>query len=286
MTITEHDLISRIVGQALEEDLGSAGDVTSTALFSPGDTAAAIIRSKSTGVLSGTRLIEPVFSRCDQRIELDIQCIDGAPLEPGTVICTATGPVRGILAGERTVLNFLQRLSGIATLTSRFAGAIAHTKARILDTRKTAPMLRFLEKQAVLHGGGGNHRFGLYDMILIKSTHVRHGGGVVAALERALAFRNSGDRGVKIEIEVQSFGEFTTASGLGPDRIMLDNMPPEAMRRCVAHRDVHAPAVELEASGSITLDTVAAVAETGIDFISIGVLTHSAPALDIHLIIQ
>lgn len=279
--------VDDIIERALLEDLGEEGDITSAALFSADETAGAIIQSKSSGVLSGATLIGPVFSRCDPRIKIDLRCADGAPLEPGTVICTAEGPIRGILTAERTILNFLQHLSGIATLTARFVAAIAHTKARLLDTRKTGALMRVLEKQAVLHGGGCNHRFGLYDMILIKDTHIRHAGGIAAALERALAFRNrSGYYGKKIEIEVQSIEEFMTAVAFSPDRIMLDNMTFDAIRSCVARRNDMRSAVELEASGNITLENVAAVAETGTDFISVGAITHSAPALDIHLIIR
>lgn len=280
-------LIERITGEALDEDLGAAGDITSTALFSPADTATAVIRSKSAGILSGIDLVGPLFSRCDPRLVSRLLCADGTTLQSGSVIATVAGPIRGILAGERTVLNFLQRLSGIATQTSRFAAAIARTSCRLLDTRKTTPLLRFLEKEAVRHGGGTNHRSGLFDMILIKDTHVKRSGGVGPALEKALDYRDhAGVFGLKIEVEVQSAEEFKAALAYHPDRIMLDNMPVEEMRLCVALRSAEQPYVELEASGNVSLDTIGAIAAAGVDYISVGALTHSAPALDIHLIIQ
>lgn len=279
--------INRIVAAALREDLGAAGDITTVAIFGHSDTASAVIRSKATGVLSGVALIGPVFSGCGNGTTIDMRCRDGDALEAGTVICTVDGPVRTILAAERTILNFLQRLSGIATLTARYVAAIGGTSARLLDTRKTTPGLRLLEKAAVLHGGGCNHRIGLYDMILIKDTHVKRSGGVAAALGRAFAWREKQpDRKVAIEVEVQSEAEFDVALGLCPERIMLDNMPLEAMRRCAARRNASGVAVELEASGNVTLGTIRAIAETGVDYISAGALTHSAPALDIHLVIQ
>jgi nicotinate-nucleotide pyrophosphorylase (carboxylating) len=287
MNVHENELIHRIIHQGLDEDLGDAGDITSNAIFSDSDTAAAVIRCKADGVLSGSKLIAPIFSQCDSRITTTLQQSDGAVLHPGTVIGTIEGPVRGILSGERICLNFLQRLSGIATLTSKYVKAISHTTTRLLDTRKTTPGLRYFEKAAVRDGGGCNHRFGLFDMILIKDTHVKRAGGVIAALEKAFAFRTHGTHAtLKIEIEVQSVEEFTDALSLQPDRIMLDNMSLDEMRIAVALRNKRDARCELEASGNIQLGTIAATAETGVDFISVGALTHSAPALDIHLLIQ
>jgi nicotinate-nucleotide pyrophosphorylase (carboxylating) len=192
--------------------------------------------------------------------------------------------VRSILAGERVALNFLQRLSGIAALTARYAAAIRHTSATILDTRKTTPCLRALEKLAVRHGGGENHRAGLFDMMLIKDTHVRQCGGVTAALKKAIASRGRAGE-PEIEVEVQSAAEFAEALALRPDRIMLDNMSADDMRGCVEKMLSCGMRVELEASGNISLDNAAEFAETGVDFISCGAITHSAKALDIHLVI-
>jgi nicotinate-nucleotide pyrophosphorylase (carboxylating) len=278
--------ITRITAAALSEDLGAAGDITSTALFGADDRAEAVIRSKAAGVLSGTALIEPVFARCTGAPAARLLMHDGETLEAGSVICTVEGPVCGILAAERTILNILQRLSGIATLTSRYVAAIAGTGARLLDTRKTTPGLRMLEKQAVLHGGGCNHRVGLFDMILIKDTHVKRSGGVAQALSRAFSWRRDNGSSVAIEVEVQSEEEFAVALAMRPDRIMLDNMSVDMMRRCVERRNAAERSIELEASGNVTLGTIRTVAETGVDFISVGALTHSAPALDIHLLIQ
>lgn len=285
MTVSESDLIDGVVDRALEEDLAVEGDITSRAVFSSDDCAGATIISKSSGVVSGMALAGPVFLKCDDRIRFSPACADGDTVEKGTVIGTLSGPVRGILAGERTTLNFLQRLSGIATRTAEFVSTISHTSARLLDTRKTTPGLRYFEKQAVLHGGGYNHRFGLFDMVLIKDTHVKGAGGPVRALQKV--FRWRGDHpSPKVEIEVQTVDEFKEVVMRRPDRIMLDNMTVGSMRQCVEFRNKCQPSVELEASGNITLQTVAEAAETGVDFISVGSLTHSAPALDIHLVIS
>lgn len=280
----EKTIIDEIISRTLLEDLGPTGDVTTDAIFNNEDQASAVIKSKSRGVLSGCFLLEPIFRKIDPGIKIDMKAADGDNIEKGTVICLLNGPVKCILAGERTSLNFLQRLSGIATMTSQFAKAIAHTSARLLDTRKTTPMLRLLEKKAVEHGGGCNHRFGLYDMILIKDTHVKRAGGVRNALLRAIDY-NKNHRKLKIEVEIQSVQEFLEALELNPDRIMLDNMNVDDMRTCVDHKRIKGSSVELEASGNVSLSTISAIAETGVDFISSGAITHSAPSLDIHLVI-
>jgi nicotinate-nucleotide pyrophosphorylase (carboxylating) len=276
--------LSSLIDRALAEDLGKDGDITSNALFSKTDLAKAVIKSKAAGVLSGAYLLKPLFSRIDSSIATDLLLQDGDPLFKNTIICRIEGPVQGILCGERIALNFLQRLSGIATLTSRYVAAVAHTGATLLDTRKTVPGLRPLEKMAVLHGGGINHRHGLYDMMLIKDTHVKRAGGVSQALKKAFAARG-GSRTPAIEIEVQTIAEFEEALVMSPDRIMLDNMSLDDLRSCVGKKAASNSTIELEASGAITLDSIAAVAETGVDFISCGAITHSAPVLDIHLVI-
>ncbi len=276
--------IGELLDCAINEDLGAGGDCTSNALFSESDSAEAVIESKETGILSGASLPGPLFSKINSSVSVTMLLDDGSKIVPGSVICRLHGPVRGILAGERIALNFLQRLSGIATLTSRYCAAMAHTGARLLDTRKTTPGLRLLEKLAVRHGGGMNHRFGLFDMMLIKDTHVKRCGGVTTALEKALQCRGRAAL-PKIEVEVQSVGEFDEALKLLPDRIMLDNMSLSAMRQCVEKKIAARAGVELEASGNVTLESIAAVAETGVDFVSCGSITHSAKALDIHLVI-
>ena len=278
-------MIDQIIESAISEDLGESGDVTSDALFTQECEGEAIIKSKGTGILSGAFLLQPLFTKINPDIKLQIKTQDSEPLEPGRIICTLNGPVNGILAGERIALNFLQHLSGIATLTSRYVKEISHTETRLLDTRKTTPTLRFLEKKAVVHGGGHNHRFGLFDMILIKDTHVKRCGGPAKALEKALKFREK-NRHLKIEIEVQSIPEFYEAVKLLPDRIMLDNMSIADMKACVEHITDTNLAVQLEASGNVTLETISGIARTGVHFISSGAITHSAPALDIHLVIK
>ncbi|MBN1128695.1 MAG: carboxylating nicotinate-nucleotide diphosphorylase [Chitinispirillaceae bacterium] len=275
--------LSTLLDRALAEDLGKAGDITSNALFSRKERAGAVIRSKEAGVLSGAYLLAPLYAKIDPSLSVSVLLADGAVLAPGADICRLNGSVRSILAGERVALNFLQRLSGIATLTARYAAAIRHTKAKLLDTRKTTPGLRPLEKLAVRHGGGENHRAGLFDMVLIKGTHVKRCGGVTAALKKAMASRGKAQE-PKIEIEVQNAAEFEEALALRPDRIMLDNMSAEGMRGCVEKMLACGMRVELEASGNISPDNAAEVAETGVDFISCGAITHSAKALDIHLI--
>jgi nicotinate-nucleotide pyrophosphorylase (carboxylating) len=277
--------INDLLDHALAEDLGIEGDVTSTAIFSANDRADAVIKSKASGVLSGAGILRPLFAKLDASLSCAVLLQDGGALNPGTEICRLSGNVRAILAGERIALNLLQRLSGVATLTARYAAAIGHTGAKLLDTRKTTPGLRLLEKQAVRHGGGANHRIGLFDMMLIKDTHVARAGGVTNALAKAFAFRKNRSA-LKIEIEVQTPQQFSEALALGPDRIMLDNMDIETMRRCVREARSGRIPVEIEASGSITLASIASIAETGVDFISCGAITHSAPALDIHLIIR
>lgn len=280
--------LNALLDLALQEDLGSRGDVTSTAVLAENAPGKAVIRSKETGVLAGTPVLAPLFARLDPHLEVQVHLRDGARLEPGTEICRLSGALGPILAGERTALNFLQRLSGVATRTARFVALVQGTRAVILDTRKTTPGLRALEKQAVLAGGGRNHRFGLHDMILIKDTHVAACGGPGPAVQRARAFREAGeDRSrLRIEVEVQTEDEFREALAAGPDRIMLDNMSPERMAGCVRIRDARAPGIELEASGNVSEATLPAVARSGVDFISAGGLTHSVQALDIHLVVR
>ncbi|GBU20906.1 nicotinate-nucleotide pyrophosphorylase [Fibrobacteres bacterium R8-0-B4] len=290
--------VINLLTRALDEDLGEEGDITTSAIFDADDAGEALIRCKGKGVLSGITLAAPLFGLVDKYLASHISsasgdvpattvetyCADGDPVEPGKVVCRVKGSVRSILAGERTILNLIQRLSGIATLTAAMVKELSNSgaKTRLLDTRKTTPGMRVLEKAAVRHGGGFNHRAGLYDMMLIKDTHVRRAGGVTEALSKALAWR--GDSAVpRIEIEVQSIEEFIQALRLKPDRIMLDNMSPKEIDLCVDERDASGFKIELEASGNITLGILSAIAATNVDCISCGAVTHSAPALDFHL---
>ena len=270
-------LVEDAVGRALVEDLGRAGDITSAATIPADATATAVIAARRPGILAGIDLAAATFRQMHPAIGFEPVIADGGPLEPGAVVARVTGPARPILSAERVALNFLCHLSGIATLTRRYADAIAHTKARITCTRKTTPGLRALEKYAVRCGGGSNHRFGLDDAILIKDNHIAVAGGVAEAVRRAKAFAG---HLVKVEVEVDDLDQLEEALRAGADVILLDNMPPEMLRRAVA---VTAGAAVLEASGGVTLNTVAAIAETGVDFISSGAITHSAPALDLAL---
>jgi len=267
--------INFLLKNAFDEDLGQFGDITTKAIFDENMQAKAIIKAKECGILSGVSLIKPAFKGCEVRLFMS----DGEILEKEAKIAEISGAIHTILAAERTVLNLLQRFSGIATATNILAQKISHTKAKVIDTRKTTPTLRFLEKEAVVHGGGQNHRFGLYDMILIKDTHVKAAGGPDIAVLKACKKR--GD--VKIEVEVQDLEEFTKALSANPDRIMLDNMNVTDMKRAVERKNAVANHIELEASGNINESTIVQIAETGVDFISVGAITHSVKSLDIHL---
>jgi nicotinate-nucleotide pyrophosphorylase (carboxylating) len=270
--------VADVVARALAEDVG-AGDVTTQATVPDGAQAVATITQKAPGVVFGFDLAEAAFRQSDPALQIERLCPEGAWQEPGTPVLRVTGGAAGILVAERTALNFLQRLSGVATLTARYVRAIDGTGARILDTRKTTPTLRPLEKAAVVAGGGTSHRFGLFDMVLIKENHVAAAGGIGPAVRAARArFAD-----LPIEVECQTAEEVAEAVAAGAPRILLDNMTPDQMRAIAA--DV-AGRAELEASGGIDLDTVRAAADTGVDFVSVGALTHSAPALDLSLILE
>jgi nicotinate-nucleotide pyrophosphorylase (carboxylating) len=270
--------VADVVARALAEDAGG-GDVTTQATVPDGARATATITQKAPGVVFGLDAAEEAFRQADPDVVLERLAPEGVWQEPGTPVLRITGTAAGILLAERTALNLLQRLSGIATLTARYVQAIEGTGARILDTRKTTPTLRPLEKAAVVAGGGTSHRFGLFDMVLIKENHVAAAGGVGPAVRAARArFAD-----LPIEVEAQTAEEVREALEAGAPRILLDNMAPEAMRAIVAEVGGRA---ELEASGGIDLKTVRAAAETGVDFISVGALTHSAPALDLSLILE
>jgi nicotinate-nucleotide pyrophosphorylase (carboxylating) len=256
----------------LAEDVG-AGDVTTEALIEADAICAAEVRVKEPGTVYGLDAAAAVFAELGATLRPVVA--DGDRIAPGT-IAGVEGPARSVLTGERLALNLIGRLSGIATLTRRYVDAVEGTGVRILDTRKTTPGLRTLEKQAVAAGGGTNHRVGLYDAILIKDNHLRLAGGVVVAVEKARAAAT----GLPIEVEVETLEQLTEALGAGADTILLDNMPLDTLRAAVAQT---AGRARLEASGGVTLDTVRAIAETGVDFISVGALTHSARSLDVSL---
>jgi nicotinate-nucleotide pyrophosphorylase (carboxylating) len=267
--------MDEIIDRALAEDLGEA-DLTGQAVVPADAQARGWIVQKAPGVISGLGVAENVFRRVDGSLRWIPEANEAEWREQGPVAEIA-GSARAILAGERVALNFLGRLSGIATFTACFVRAVEGTGARILDTRKTTPGLRSLEKQAVLAGGGHNHRFGLFDAVLVKENHARLAGGVREATERAL---REAPKGVPVEVECADMSEVQAALEAGATRLLLDNMAVDELREAVRSANGRA---ELEASGGITLDNVRAVAEAGVDWISVGALTHSAPALDLSL---
>lgn len=270
-------IVERAVAAALEEDLGQAGDITSQATISPDATAVARINARVAGVLCGLGCAEAAFRLIGPGITVTPFIADGARLEPGKAVLEVAGNARLILSAERTALNFLTHLSGVATLTRQFADATAGTGAHVCCTRKTTPGLRALEKYAVRCGGGHNHRFGLDDAVLIKDNHIAIAGGVKQALERA---RASVGHLVKIEIEVDTLEQLNEVLEVGADAILLDNMSPETLAEAV--RQVNGRAIT-EASGRITPDTAPQIAAAGVDLISVGWITHSAPILDLGL---
>jgi nicotinate-nucleotide pyrophosphorylase (carboxylating) len=267
-----------LIDRALAEDLGS-GDITTAAVVPAGAGARATIEQRAPGVPAGLGVAEAVFRRIDPAISFTALAEDGGWRRPGP-LAELSGSAAGILAGERVALNFLGRLSGVATLTARFVEAVEGTGARILDTRKTTPGLRELEKEAVRAGGGTNHRHGLYDAVLVKENHSALAGGVGEATRRALA---GAPDGVTVEVECATPAEVEEALAAGAGRILLDNMGPAELNRAVLLVDGRA---ELEASGGVTLQGVREIAECGVDWISVGALTHSAPALDVSLMLH
>lgn len=273
-------LIRDAVSRALAEDLGLSGDITAQACLPADAVARVVMATRHAGVVSGCDVAIEAFRQVDPSIKVTVNKGDGARLQPKDVILTVEGNARTVLTGERTALNFMGRMSGIATLTAKYVDLTAHTKAKILDTRKTTPGLRAFEKYAVLCGGGVNHRFGLFDAILIKDNHIGVAGSVRAVLQRAKQHKSSM---VKIEIEVDNLAQLDEVLAEGADIVLLDNMAPDMLRQAVARVDGR---IVTEASGGVNLDIVKAIAETGVDYISVGALTHSAPVLDIGLDIK
>lgn len=265
--------IQAVVKRAFEEDLP---DITSEAIFAPSDRGTAVFLVKGEGILAGLDFAEATFRMLEPDARFTRRVEDGARVEPGDVVAEVAASVITLLSGERTALNLMQRASGIATATRRYVDAVAGTRARIHDTRKTAPGLRVLDKYGVTAGGGANHRYGLHDMFLIKNNHIDRAGSITAAVDRIRSRKMS----QKLMIEVRNAKELDEALALNPDFILLDNMSNEEMREAVRKSGGRVP---LEASGGITLETVRGVAETGVDRISIGALTHSVRALDISL---
>jgi nicotinate-nucleotide pyrophosphorylase (carboxylating) len=270
--------IDAIVQLALSEDIGT-GDITTNSTVPTAATARGTFRAKAPGVLSGVEVTSAVFRMVDPGVSFTPSMHNGDSFQPGDVLAIVEGPARSVLTGERVALNFMQRLSGVATATARYVEAVSETRARIIDTRKTTPGMRLLEKAAIRHGGGHNHRVGLSDGILIKDNHLAAIGD--DAIRRSIeAAREAAPHTLNVEVEVTSLEQLEQALAAGADVIMLDNMDPDTMRQAVERTSGRAL---LEASGGITYESVRSVAETGVDLISVGALTHSAPAIDISL---
>ncbi|MDP1676924.1 MAG: carboxylating nicotinate-nucleotide diphosphorylase [Bacteroidota bacterium] len=272
--------IGRLIEQALFEDVGF-GDITSESLIPEEQLGKAEFIAKESGIISGIEIVKLVFSYVDGQVTYEPSIQDGALVESGVSLGIIDGPVRSLLTGERVALNFLQRMSGIATLTHKYVHAVAGTKAKITDTRKTVPGLRMLDKKAVLDGGGINHRFALDSMVLIKDNHIAAAGGIRNAIIRCKEYLKAQGIDVKIEVETTTLDQVKEVLSIsGVDRIMLDNYSIEAMTQAVTLIN---GAIEVEASGGVNLQSIRAIAETGVDVISVGALTHSPKALDISL---
>ncbi len=273
-------LIEAAIRTALAEDLGLAGDITSAATISPTIKTKANIVARASGVIAGIDLAREAFAQINPDISVTVKCNDGAPAASGDEILTVEGPAHGILTAERVALNFLGHLSGVATATAALVDAVKGTNAQIVCTRKTTPGLRAFEKYAVRCGGGRNHRFGLYDAVMIKDNHIAAVGGIAKAIQAA---RAAVGHMVKIEVEIDGLDQLNAALSGGADIIMLDNMSTADMKKAV---EITAGRAVLEASGNVTVDTVRAIAEIGVDVISSGWITHSAPNLDLGLDFQ
>jgi nicotinate-nucleotide pyrophosphorylase (carboxylating) len=285
MTSSELVAANQLIALALAEDLGQYGDITSRATVDPEQPGTAEVTIRAPGVIAGQIIAQRVALAVDPKLSYEILVADGTTSDAGIKIACITGPMVSILSAERTILNFLQRMTGVATLTAKYVEACRGTCAQILDTRKTLPGWRLLDKYAVRMGGGTNHRMGLFDAILIKDNHISAQGKapfpVRQAVERARAF--PGNAGKLVEIEVDRVEQFREVLPLAPEIVLLDNMSLEELRDCVQLRNHSAPGVLLEASGGVNLSTVRDIALTGVDRISVGAVTHSAPALDIGL---
>ncbi len=276
------EVIETVIKNALAEDTGT-GDVTTLALNAESYPAKGSFLIKETGIIAGLRVAERVFELTGEVTDFEILVKDGSKVIPGTIAAVVKGSAATLLTAERTALNFLQRMSGIATLTKLYSEKIKHTKAKLLDTRKTVPGLRQLDKIAVLTGGGTNHRLGLFDMFLIKDNHIQIAGSLTKAVEQCIAYREKCDAHWKIEVETTTIQQVEEALSLPVDVIMLDNFPLNEMLKAVVLTN---GTKLLEASGGVTLDTIQQIAETGVDYISVGAITHSVKALDISLEIE
>lgn len=274
---TKDELIDDLIALAFAEDVGD-GDHTTLSTIPADEMGRQQLIVKEEGILAGVEMARRVFNYFDPELKMTVFINDGARVKPGDIAFVVEGRVRSLLQTERTMLNIMQRMSGIATMTAKYQDRLAGLKTKVLDTRKTTPGMRLLEKEAVKIGGGENHRIGLFDMILIKDNHVDFAGGIPQAVAAAKKYCKDTGRDLKIEVEVRNTEEIDQALAAGIDRIMLDNFTPERTREAVARI---AGRVELESSGGITLDTLRQYGECGVDFISVGALTHSVKGLDL-----
>ena len=274
---TVEELNDRLIDLAFSEDIGDGDHATLCCIPAEAQGRQHLL-IKEAGVLAGVRIAKEIFHRFDPALQVEVLIGDGEEVKPGDVAMVVSGSVRSLLQTERLMLNVMQRMSGIATTTRRYVNLLKGTRTRVLDTRKTTPGMRMLEKEAVKIGGGVNHRIGLFDMILLKDNHVDFAGGITAALDRCHAYLKENGLNLKVEIEVRNFAELDEALAHGgADRVMLDNFSVADTRRAVEHV---AGRVELESSGGITIDTLRQYAECGVDYISVGALTHSVKSLD------
>lgn len=276
---TPDQLIDELIDLAFAEDVGD-GDATTLSTIPADAMGRQQLIVKEEGILAGVDVARRVFERFDPSLKMTVYINDGAHVKPGDVAFVVDGPVRSLLQTERTMLNIMQRMSGIATMTERYQRRLEGLHTKVLDTRKTTPGMRLLEKQAVKIGGGANHRIGLFDMILIKDNHVDFAGGIPAAVQRAKDWCREHGKALRIEVEVRNTDEINQTLEARVDRIMLDNFTPERTAEAVKLIRSKAPSVEIESSGGITLDTLRAYGEAGVDFISVGALTHSVKGLD------
>jgi nicotinate-nucleotide pyrophosphorylase (carboxylating) len=279
--ISVEDGMRAVVRTALAEDVGS-GDVTTESTVPEGQCSRARIVAKEKGVIAGLKVAEAVFRELDSDVEVKLRVIDGERVVPGDLVAELKGRTRAILTGERVALNFLQRLSGVATMTAKYADVLRGTGVILLDTRKTTPGMRLLEKYAVGVGGGANHRIGLWEMALIKENHIIATGGITPAISSV----RSRYPDLAIEVEVRNLDELNEALESDIDRVMLDNMSIDEMRQAIRTAREHEHPADVEISGGVTLENLTAIAELGPTFISVGVLTHSAPALDLSLLVE
>ena len=271
-----------LIKLAFDEDLDNIGDITTNSIIPVGQEGKAVLKAKEDGVVSGIQIFIDCFGYIDGSVNINFNISDGDKVSVGDIVAIITGKLNSILKAERTALNFIQRMSGISTLTSKFSKELEVGKTKILDTRKTLPGFRLLDKYAVKMGGGKNHRIGLFDMFLIKDNHIKAAGSIAKAIEKAKEYKQNNSLDAKIEIEIKNIDEFKTALANNVDIIMLDNMSVEDIVKCVKLNNTD---TKLEISGNVTLNTIKDLALTGVDFISSGALTHSVKGLDLSLLV-